>query len=60
MTMLAVIMHSPDFAEVCFLIAVILFAIEVVLIIAKPVGYTLGGLMIAAGLLAVALGFLAL
>jgi hypothetical protein len=60
MSTLAVIMHSPDFAEVCFLIAVILFAVEVVLIIAKPAGYAFGGLLVAAGLLAVALGFLAL
>jgi len=60
MSTLAVIMHSPDFAEVMFLIAVILFVIEVVLIIARPAGWALGGLLVAAGLAAVALGFLAL
>jgi hypothetical protein len=60
MNLLAVIMHSPDFAEVMFLVAFILFCIEIVLLIAKPAGWVYGGLLVAAGLAAVALGFLAL
>jgi hypothetical protein len=60
MNLLAVIMHSPDFAEIMFLVAFILFAIEVVLIVARPAGWVFGGLLVAAGLAAVALGFLAL
>lgn len=60
MTLLAAIMSSPDFAEVMFLVAFILFLIEVVLIIARPAAWAYGGLLIAAGLAAGALGFLAL
>jgi len=60
MSTLAVIMNSPDFAEVMFLVAFILFVIEVILIVARPAGWAFGGLLIAAGLAAVALGFLAL
>lgn len=60
MTLLAAIMTSPDFAEVMFLTAVILFLIEVVVCIARPAAWTYSGLLVAAGLAAVALGFLAL
>jgi len=57
--MLAAIWSNPELAEVFFLIAVILFAIEVIVIISKPAGYAYGGLLIAGGLLFTALGFLA-
>jgi hypothetical protein len=60
MNLLAVIMHSPDLAEIMFLVAFILFVIEVILVVARPAGWVYGGLLIAAGLASVALGFLAL
>ena len=58
--MLTAVMSNPDFAEICFLVAFILFVIEVVIIVAKPAGYVYGNLLIAAGLAFVALGWLAL
>ena len=60
MSIVAAIMTSPDFAEVMFLVAFILFLIEVVVVIARPAAWAYSGLLIAAGLAAVALGFLAL
>lgn len=60
MSIVATIMTSPDFAEVMFLVAFILFLIEVVVIIARPAAWVYGGLLVAAGLASVALGFLAL
>jgi hypothetical protein len=57
--MLSVIWSNPDLSEVFFLVAVILFALEVVVIITKPAEWVYGGLLIAAGLLFLALGFLA-
>ena len=56
---LAAIWTNPDLSEVFFLVAVILFAIEVLVLISKPANYTYTGLLIAAGLLFVALGLLA-
>lgn len=57
--MLTAIMTSPDFAEVCFLIAVILCVISVVLTIANNVATWVPVLLTSAvGFLA--LGFLAL
>lgn len=60
MTTLATIMTEPDFAEVCFLIAVIVFLLEVVVCIARPANWAYSGLLIAVGLAALALGELAL
>ena len=57
--MLAAIWSNSDLSEVFFLVAVILFAIEVVVVITKPAQWAYGGLLIAAGLLFLALGFLA-
>lgn len=60
--MVAEIMNSPKFAEICFLIAFILFCIEFVLRFANRTntswGY--GWLLMIAGLAFIALGFLAL
>lgn len=57
--MLSAIMTKPDFAEVCFLVAFILFVIEVVVLVVKT-AVVPAGLLIAAGLAFIALGFLAL
>ena len=59
---LAAIMTEPDFAEVMFLVAFIVFLIEVIALVAVARGATwvYGGLLTAVGLAAVALGFLAL
>ncbi len=57
--MIAAIMTKPDFAEVCFLIAFILFAIEFVIRLAK-VAFPYDLLLVVAGLAMLALGFLAL
>ena len=57
--MLSAIWSNPELSEVFFLIAVILFAIEVVVVISKPANWAYSGLMIAGGLLFLALGFLA-
>jgi hypothetical protein len=61
MTLLAEIMNSPDFGEVMFLIAFILFLIEVIRLIAVR-GATWGfhWLLVVAGLACMALGWLAL
>jgi hypothetical protein len=58
--MLAEIMTSAEFGEICFLIAVILFAIEVVVRIMRNEGYHYQWLLLAAGLFFLALGWLAL
>jgi len=52
-------MTKPDFAEVCFLIAFILFVIEfIVRLVVRPWPYDF--LLVVAGLAFMALGFLAL
>lgn len=58
--MLAAIMSSPDFAEVCFLVAFIVFAIEVVAAVARPAAWAYDFALVTLGLAFVALGFLAL
>lgn len=60
MTLLAEIMSSPSFGEVMFLVAFILFAIDVVVRIARPQRWPYDWLLLAAGLACVALGWLAL
>ena len=59
--MLAEIMRAAGFAEVCYLIAVILFAIEFVmrLAVARRTDWYYNWLLMIAGLLFVALGLLA-
>lgn len=57
--MLSAIMTSPDFAEVCFLVAFILFAIATVVHLVQPTFQYLS-VLIPAGLAFVALGWLAL
>jgi hypothetical protein len=61
MALVAEIMSSPDFAEIMFLVAFILFLIEAVRLIAigdRTWGYH--WLLVVAGLTCLALGFLAL
>lgn len=61
MTLLAEIIDSPDLAEVMFLVAFILFVIEVVrLIAAREVSWGYHWLLVVAGLACISLGFLAL
>jgi hypothetical protein len=60
MSTLAAIMTSPDVAEVCFLVAVILFAVELVVRVTRPANWVYESVLLVAGLLFVALGFLAL
>jgi hypothetical protein len=59
--MLAEIMKAAGFAEVCFLIAFILFVIEFVtrFTVGRAPGYAYGWLLGVAGLAFLALGFLA-
>jgi len=57
--MLSAIMTKPDFGEVMFLVAFILFLIDFVLIAIKNTTVPHGLLMVA-GLACLALGFLAL
>lgn len=60
-TMFAEIMNSPDFAEIMFLVAFILFAIEVVRLIAiREATWHYHWVLVVAGLACVALGLLAL
>lgn len=57
------IMDSPDFAEIMFLVAFILFLIEVIRIVALSRSETAWGyhwILVVAGLACLALGFLAL
>lgn len=57
--MLSAIMTKPDFAEVMFLVAFILFAIEFFIrLFVRPYPYEM--LLVVAGLACLALGFLAL
>jgi len=57
--MLSAIMTKPDFAEVMFLVAFILFVIDFILIAIKNTTVPHGLLMVA-GFACMALGFLAL
>jgi hypothetical protein len=57
--MLSAIMTKPDFAEVMFLVAFIIFLIEVIVMITKTAAIP-AGLLTVAGLACLALGFLAL
>lgn len=57
--MLSAIMTSPDFGEVMFLVAFILFLIEVVIRIVRPAQWAYESLLLCAGLACLALGFLA-
>lgn len=57
--MLSAIMTKPDFAEVMFLVAFIIFAIEVVVLWTKQTAIP-AGLLTVLGLACLALGFLAL
>jgi hypothetical protein len=57
--MLSAIMTKPDFAEVMFLVAFIIFLIEVIVIVTKTAAVPTG-LLTVAGLACLALGFLAL
>jgi hypothetical protein len=57
--MLSAIMTKPDFAEVCFLVAFILFVIEFFIrLFVRPYPYEM--LLVVAGLAFLALGWLAL
>jgi hypothetical protein len=57
--MLSAIMTKPDFAEVMFLVAFILFLIEVIIIVTRTAAVP-ANLLTVAGLACIALGFLAL
>ena len=57
--MLSAIMTKPDFAEVMFLVAFIIFMIEAVVLWTKNAAIP-AGLLTVLGLAALALGFLAL
>ena len=57
---LSAIMTEPDFAEICFLVAFILFTIEFVIRLVRPSNWVYDSVLMAAGLAFVALGFLAL
>ena len=53
-------MTEPDFAEICFLVAFILFTIEFVIRLMRPANWAYDSVLLAAGLAFTALGFLAL
>lgn len=57
--MLSAIMTSPDFAEVCFLIAFILFVVATILSVVRTEVSAYSGTLVAAGLSFVALAWLA-
>lgn len=57
--MVSAIVNSPEFGEVCFLIALIIFAVAVV-VHATEAAFNYVGVLIPAGLAFLALGFLAL
>lgn len=58
--MYSAIMTSPDFAEVCFLIAFILFVVAAVVALVRSEVSSYSGILVAAGLAFGALAFLAL
>jgi len=60
MSLLAEVMDAPDFGEIMFLVAFILFVIEFVIIITKPANWGYSWLLVTAGLACLALGWLAL
>lgn len=57
--MLNAIMTSPGFAEVCFLVAFILFVIEFVVRVLRPAAWVYDSALLVAGLAFLALGWLA-
>jgi hypothetical protein len=57
--MLSAIMTEPDFGEICFLVAFILFTIHVIISLAKST-FEYVGVLLPAGLAFIALGWLAL
>jgi hypothetical protein len=57
---LSAIMTSPDFGEVCFLIALIFFVIATALSLVKTEAAAYSGTCLAAGLAFIALAWLAL
>lgn len=60
-TIVAEIMDSPDFAEIMFLVAFILFTIEAVrLVVGRGATWDFHWILVVAGLACVALGLLAL
>lgn len=60
-TIVAEIMDSPDFAEIMFLVAFILFVIEVVrLVVGRGAVWDFHWILVVAGLACIALGLLAL
>lgn len=60
MSLLATIMFNPEFGEVCFLVAFILFALDVLVIVAKRTSWEYDRLLTVLALAFVALGWLAL
>jgi hypothetical protein len=60
MSLLAEIMNAPDFGEVMFLVAFILFVIEVVRLAVRPASWEFHWLLVVAGLACISLGWLAL
>jgi hypothetical protein len=60
MALLAEIMTANSFAEVMFLVAFILFVIEVVRLAVRPASWEFHWLLVVAGLAAISLGWLAL
>ena len=58
--LVAEIMNAPDFGEVMFLVAFILFVIEVVRLAIRPTTWEYHWLLVVAGLASISLGWLAL
>lgn len=56
---LAAIMTEPDFGEICFLVALVLFVVHVIIVATKN-ATEYGGVLVSAGLAFLALGWLAL
>lgn len=57
---LSAIMSSPEFAEICFLIALILFAIATIVTLVRTEASGYASAIVAAGLSFIALAWLAL
>lgn len=58
--MISAIMNAPGFAELCFLIAVVLFAVELLLKLKPNASWTHDNVLTIAGFGLIALGLLAL
>jgi hypothetical protein len=58
--MIAEIMNSPGFGEVMFLVAFILFLIELVIRVVRPATWVYDSVLMVAGFASIALGWLAL